>query len=69
MFLVLHPCHKLEHFKKHNWELEWIDTTRRIIREEFDHSYAPLLAEAGDASMQVDKEGTVSTRIFINSIH
>jgi len=68
-FLVLHPRHKLEYFKKHNWDPEWIDTARRIVREEFDRSYAPLLAEAGDASMQVDKEGTVSIRIFINSIH
>ena len=67
MFLVLHLRHKLEYFKKHKWEPEWISTTRRIICDEFDCSYAPLLADAADTSMQVDKEGAVSTRIFLLS--
>jgi len=37
---VLHPQHKLQDFKNANWLLEWIDTAKNIVHEEFEHSYA-----------------------------
>ncbi|KIJ96457.1 hypothetical protein K443DRAFT_76968, partial [Laccaria amethystina LaAM-08-1] len=37
---VLHPRHKLQYFKNANWLLEWIDTAKDIVCEEFEHSYA-----------------------------
>jgi hypothetical protein len=37
---VLHPRHKLSYFKAANWEDEWIDAAERIVRAEFEHSYA-----------------------------
>ena len=42
MLLVLHPCHKLEYFKKHKWESEWIEAARSIVQEEFSQSYQPI---------------------------
>ncbi|KAJ3513591.1 hypothetical protein NLJ89_g2860 [Agrocybe chaxingu] len=38
--MVLHPCHKLVYFKNAGWEEEWINTTRDIVRAEYDHTYA-----------------------------
>ena len=40
-FLVLHPCHKLEYFKRQRWEVLWIQDAQEIICHKFDHSYAP----------------------------
>jgi hypothetical protein len=37
---VLHPRHKLQYFKKAGWEETWIDTSREIVRTEFDETYA-----------------------------
>lgn len=37
--VVLHPCHKLDYFKKAGWEDAWIDSAQQIVRDEFDRSY------------------------------
>jgi hypothetical protein len=37
--VVLHPRHKLDYFKAAKWEKEWIDTARRIVREEYERTY------------------------------
>ena len=37
---VLHPCHKLQYFEKAGWEDAWIQTSREIVRTEFDQTYA-----------------------------
>jgi len=58
--LVLHPCHKVEYFKKHNWDALWIDTARQIVRDEFNWSYASLDIQGNDADMQVDNYEVVS---------
>lgn len=62
--LVLHPRHKLEYFKKHNWEATWIDTARQIVRDEFDRSYATMDANTNEDSMQVDTDEGVSYTIY-----
>jgi hypothetical protein len=41
MFLVLHPCHKLEYFKKQKWEIPWIQDACKIVCHEFVCSYTP----------------------------
>ena len=38
-FTVLHPCHKLQYFKKAGWEESWIKTSHDIVRTEFDETY------------------------------
>ncbi|PPQ81717.1 hypothetical protein CVT26_007779 [Gymnopilus dilepis] len=52
LLTVLHPRHKLEYFKKHGWEVLWIDTARQIVRDEFSRSYVPVEADdaGGDAA-------------------
>jgi hypothetical protein len=51
--LVLHPHHKLDYFKKAGWKEEWITTARQIVHDEFEWSYAELLAEADEVEMMV----------------
>ncbi|KAF8148657.1 hypothetical protein B0H34DRAFT_785604 [Crassisporium funariophilum] len=34
--MVLHPRHKLQYFKTAQWEDNWIETARTIVRKEFD---------------------------------
>lgn len=37
---VLHPRHKLTYFKNAGWPDNWIDAAERIVRDEFERSYA-----------------------------
>ena len=39
MRLVLHPRHKLEYFKRNNWDESSIEAAHEIIQDEFDRSY------------------------------
>lgn len=45
---VLHPRHKLDDFKKANWNKEWIETVQQIVRDELDRSYAKEAADNSD---------------------
>jgi len=47
--LVLHPCHKLEYFKRNGWDEVLIETARDIVQDEFDRSYCSMDIE-GDRS-------------------
>lgn len=38
--IVLHPRHKLTYFKLAKWENDWIDTAEKLLRDEFEWSYA-----------------------------
>jgi len=38
--IVLHPRHKLTYFRNAGWEESWIDTAKKIVRDEYDRSYA-----------------------------
>lgn len=38
-YIVLHPRHKLEYFKKAGWEASWIKAAEEILRVEYDRSY------------------------------
>ena len=46
--LVLHPWHKLSHFKPAKWESEWIQAAKAIVCSEYKCSYKPC--EYDDAS-------------------
>lgn len=41
--IVLHPKFKLTYFNKENWESEWIDTARQLLREEWNKYYKPTI--------------------------
>ena len=36
---VLHPGLKLEYFRTHKWEDEWIDVAENLVREEYIDAY------------------------------
>ncbi|TFY79033.1 hypothetical protein EWM64_g4980 [Hericium alpestre] len=37
--MVLHPGLKLQYFRNHHWEDEWIETAENLVREEYAHHY------------------------------
>ncbi len=39
IFVVLHPRHKLEYFKKAGWSTAWIEAAEAILRAEYPSSY------------------------------
>lgn len=41
---VMDPRHKLQYFKNANWEDEWIETAKGIVRDTFD-GYVEMSAE------------------------
>ena len=38
--VVLHPSHKLDYFKSAGWDDEWRETAVKIVRTEFERTYA-----------------------------
>lgn len=51
-FVVLHPKFKMTYFNKENWQPDWIDTARQLLRDEWNKYYKPtidvsFLEEAG----------------------
>ena len=52
--VVLHPRHKLQYFRSAGWEAEWIETARKIVRDEFDRTYAFMDVDIPDE--EVDEE-------------
>ena len=47
LYSVLHPCHKLNYFKKAGWDDTWIKTAQEIVHAEFDQTYAFMDVDAG----------------------
>jgi hypothetical protein len=39
VYLILHPYHKLSYFQHAGWTPEWIVSEKKIVQDEFDHSY------------------------------
>ena len=37
--IILHPGLKLEYFRQHNWEAEWIEEAENMTREEYIRTY------------------------------
>ena len=50
--LVLHPCHKLEYFRKNNWDEPSIEAARDLVQDVFDESYHELDVEGAMAQCQ-----------------
>ena len=41
---VLHPGLKLEYFRQHDWEKEWIEQAETMVREEYAANYEKAVA-------------------------
>ena len=66
MHLVLHPRHKLEYFKRNNWDESSIEAARDIVQDEFDWSYWLLDVEEDNSTTHTGQNLTVSCS-FANS--
>jgi hypothetical protein len=42
--MVLHPGLKLEYFRQHSWEQDWIDKAEELTREEYIRTYEDEIA-------------------------
>jgi hypothetical protein len=63
---VLHPRHKLSYFKNANWEPEWIEAARKIVRDEFDRSFgSDGTAEGGGEG--AEKSSSQSSKVHLLS--
>jgi len=48
--LVLHPCHKLEYFKRNSWDEVSIKTAHNIVQDKFNRSYHLLDIEENQST-------------------
>jgi hypothetical protein len=46
---VLHPGLKLEYFRQHDWEKEWVDQAETLVREEYAASYEKVVESEGSS--------------------
>jgi hypothetical protein len=55
--LVLHPGLKLEYFRQHEWEEDWIEQAENMVREEYIGSYenGGAMAKAAEPSNTLSK--------------
>ena len=60
MNLVLHPCHKLEYFKRNNWDEASIEAMHDIVQDEFNQSYWLLDIKEDDVTTQTNRSDAVS---------
>ena len=61
---VLHPRHKLAYFKSACWEDTWIDAAERIVRAEFNRSYACQQDTGEDEGEGSGNEEKVCNELF-----
>ena len=69
MHLVLHPRHKLEYFKRNNWDEPAIKAAREIVQDEFDRSYWLLDVEEDNSTQALANRSVALavSRSFANS--
>jgi len=64
-FTVLHPGLKLEYFKQHEWEKEWIEQAERLIHQKFLAKYTNK-GNKGEVSSETSSSATVC--ILLNDL-
>ena len=69
MRLVLHPRHKLEYFKRNNWDESLIEAARDIVQDEFDRSYWLLDVAEDNSTTQAGQDLTVSCPFILLILH
>ena len=52
--MVLHPGMKLEYFRQHKWEDDWVDEAENLVREEYIGRYE-LMKEGDDVPVTNEK--------------
>ena len=57
--LVLHPRHKLEYFRRNDWDDTSIDAARNVVQDEYDRSYW-LMDVEDKGTTEVDRNTAVS---------
>ncbi|KAG6809581.1 hypothetical protein H0H92_015686, partial [Tricholoma furcatifolium] len=69
--MVLHPRHKLTYFKNTGWQLDWIDTARDLVRNEFERMYLDFKSASlnkEDAVVGVVSEDTDDEVLILRSL-
>ena len=63
-YIVLHPCHKLEYFKRNKWDAKSIEAAHDLVQDEFDRSYWLLDVEGDDRTTHADGNVSVSDHLL-----
>ncbi|KAH9916620.1 uncharacterized protein BXZ73DRAFT_53702 [Epithele typhae] len=53
--MVLHPSFKLEYFKTHHWQDNWIETAKGLVRDEYDLNYKRDTPDATAMDEDIDE--------------
>ncbi|TFK60875.1 hypothetical protein BDN72DRAFT_494535 [Pluteus cervinus] len=63
--MVLHPRHKLNYFREHGWDDDWIKEAGRLFREDYAVNYAgeDEDGDEGSTESEVEVEGNGKLRI------
>ncbi|EDR07903.1 uncharacterized protein LACBIDRAFT_327684 [Laccaria bicolor S238N-H82] len=70
--MVLHPKHKLKYFRQVGWTLDWINTAKALVPDEFERSYMNVHnSDCEDESKEEDNKSIMepekkSKNIFNN---
>ena len=59
-YIVLHPCHKLEYFKRNKWDGKSIKAAHDLVQDEFDRSYWLLDVKGDNRTTHADGNISVS---------
>ncbi len=66
---MLHPSHKLQYFKNHEWEEGWIDEAARITKRAFLDNYATVAtATAGAVAASATMHTAASTPSTVRNL-
>lgn len=57
---VLYPCHKLEYFRRHNWDKPSIKAAHNIVQVEFNRLYCQLDIEGDNGTTPLSTNIVVS---------
>ena len=63
-YIVLHPCYKLEYFKRNKWDAKSIKAAHDLVQDEFNRSYWLLDIEGDDRMTHADGNISVSDHLL-----
>lgn len=64
-YSVLHPGLKLEYFRQHDWEAEWIEQAENMTREEYITTYEAQGKHLAAVGTETAKSDVVSSMIIV----
>jgi hypothetical protein len=61
---VFHPCHKLDYFKRANWQQDWINIAKAIVQNKYKHTY-----KVTEGDVKAEENDKVNGILISKSFH